>query len=179
MKCSDCHKEDAVIQFTQIINGDKTSLNLCRNCAEKRGFKAPEMTAHSPEPIQKDFLGDFMSDLSNKTSFEEELKCPNCGILYSEFKLKGKLGCSECFKAFETPLSSLLSKIQGADYHTGKTPDGKLCGPSGEKTVAELKDALRIAIECEDYEHAARIRDTIRNMESTAGKQKGGSAGEN
>ncbi len=44
--------------------------------------------------------------------------------------------------------------------------DGSFTIESGKNTLAELKQALQKAVEAEEYEKAARIRDQIKKMES-------------
>jgi protein-arginine kinase activator protein McsA len=41
MLCQDCNKNEATIHLTQIVNNEKVVLNLCKACAEKRGFHSP------------------------------------------------------------------------------------------------------------------------------------------
>ena len=41
MLCQDCKKREAQVHLTQIINNEKTSLNLCKQRAAARGFHSP------------------------------------------------------------------------------------------------------------------------------------------
>ncbi len=38
MECSECHKRPATLYFTQVINGQKTEINVCEECAKKKGY---------------------------------------------------------------------------------------------------------------------------------------------
>ena len=51
-----------------------------------------------------------------------EKVCANCGSRLSEYYSTGMLGCPQCYLAFEREIDSTLRKVQGAVYHSGKTP---------------------------------------------------------
>ncbi|MBZ0167530.1 MAG: UvrB/UvrC motif-containing protein, partial [Candidatus Omnitrophica bacterium] len=64
-------------------------------------------------------------------------------------------------------LSTLLKKIHGSNHHFGKTP--KRMPKTGKKQVVnmqELKTKLLDAIQEEDFEKAAILRDKIRDIEA-------------
>lgn len=50
--------------------------------------------------------------------------CPACGKRLSEFYATGMLGCPECYYAFEKEVLLALKRIQGKQFHVGKTPEG-------------------------------------------------------
>ncbi|MBQ3046485.1 MAG: hypothetical protein IJD54_00405 [Clostridia bacterium] len=50
--------------------------------------------------------------------------CPFCGTRLDEFYATSMLGCPNCYKAFEMEIKLALKKIQGRDFHVGKTPSG-------------------------------------------------------
>ncbi len=157
MLCEKCGKNNATVLYTQIVNGKKSSLNLCSQCA-------------SGESI----FDNFGSLLSFGTRGESRQSvCPCCGMTLSEFARKGRMGCGECYKTFRTQTKSMLQKIHGTSVHTTESlkvedtpvPEVK----KEEKSELDiLKDKLKEAIETENYEEAAKIRDEIREKE---GKQ--------
>ena len=85
---------------------------------------------------------------------------------YDDFRKFGRLGCSLCYEAFKPHLSNLLKKIHGANQHQGRAP---IKIPKEEKqkieTLQELKGQLLEAIQREDFELAAELRDKIRGVE--------------
>src|SRR3989338_1259671 len=89
-----------------------------------------------------------------------DLQCRNCGMTYEDFRKFGRLGCSECYEAFKGQLSTLLKKVHGSNQHLGKTP---VRIPQVEKKriecLQELKNQLMEAIQMEDFEKAADLRD--------------------
>ena len=48
--------------------------------------------------------------------------CANCRRRLSEFYNTGMLGCPNCYKSFSNEIDLSLRKIQGATYHSGKSP---------------------------------------------------------
>jgi protein arginine kinase activator len=95
-----------------------------------------------------------------------DLRCGFCGLAFKDFRESGRLGCPHCYSTFETPLRALLRRIHGGTQHMGKVylpPD-----PSAsemEKRLETLRRKLQRAVETEDFERAARLRDEIRTLE--------------
>ncbi len=108
--------------------------------------------------------------MDDMTDTEEErvghVQCPRCGMLFSAFKETGRLGCAECYSAFQFQLRPLLRRIHGDTRHRGKVParDGE--GASRFRQIHRLHDELQRAIEREEFEHAAGIRDEIQRLEA-------------
>lgn len=48
--------------------------------------------------------------------------CPVCGRRLSEFYNTSMLGCPKCYEAFRGEILIALKKIQGKDFHVGKSP---------------------------------------------------------
>jgi len=168
MLCDDCRKKEANIQVTQIINNEKMTLNLCQKCAEKRGFRSPFEGV--PFPLAE-FLSSMISPGSGtgKKTFakaDKETGCPICGMSFSDFARKGRLGCGSCYKAFRPQLKDLLRKIHGSHGHRGKIPN--LPGREMEylKEERKLQEELKKAIDEENFEIAAQIRDKIKGLQT-------------
>ncbi|MCJ7508085.1 MAG: UvrB/UvrC motif-containing protein [candidate division Zixibacteria bacterium] len=162
MLCEDCKKNKATIQWTQVINDEKMMLNLCRDCAEKRGFHSPFEEVPFP-------LAEFLSSMLDKGVKKEgialaEVKCPNCQMTFAEFSRVGRLGCGSCYTTFRVQLNDLLRKIHGSNRHRGKIPyvPGDSMKPLREER--KLQEELKRAVEQEDFEEAARIRDRIKTL---------------
>jgi protein arginine kinase activator len=93
---------------------------------------------------------------------DPKLVCPNCKLTFTEFKASGRLGCARCYDAFAEQLLPLIKRIHGAAKHTGRkpNPDGSAAAQGFE--TQRLRRELSVAIEAEDYEQAAAVRDRIR-----------------
>ena len=75
------------------------------------------------------------------------------------------MGCGECYSSFRKYLSPLLKKIHGSTQHLGKSPYKVEAKPKKKVDLAELRQRLQSAIENEEFEEAARLRDKIRELE--------------
>jgi protein arginine kinase activator len=169
MKCQDCGKRDSSVKVTQIINNEKVVLNLCKECAAKRGFHSP--LDNNPFPLAN-FLSSMMTkEITGKGSKSitvPDLTCSNCGLTFSEFSRLGRFGCGQCYKSFRDRLQPLLRKIHGSSLHRGKLPPTL----SEEATVIReqerLQEELRLAIKSEDFERAADLRDKLKSIEENS-----------
>ena len=162
MLCQDCGKREATVHLTQVINNKKMVLNLCRECAEKRGFRNP--LEGVPFPLAE-FLSSMLSQAQQeKPSKELEVVCSVCKMSFSDFAKTGRLGCGSCYLTFRSQLNDLLRKVHGSTQHRGKFPHSTrdVMKPLWEET--KLQEELRKAIEDEDFERAAQIRDRIKTL---------------
>ena len=161
--CKECGIRPSKIHYTEIVNNSMVTMDLCLDCAEAKGIDVEKAGSYG--------LGDLVASLIDTTTDGEaeaigKVRCPNCGFDYSEFREVGRFGCPECYTAFETQLVPLLRQLHGGTQHQGKSP--KELGEKGiiRKELNELKEDLSRAVQKEDYEKAARIRDQIRELES-------------
>jgi protein arginine kinase activator len=178
--CQICKIRPAQVHYTEIVNGNMVVLNLCQECAEEKGIDVQPKSSYG--------LGDLVAGLIDTTVGLEtdkigKVTCPACGYDYSDFKRIGRLGCPECYVAFEAQLVPMLRHIHGNTHHAGRkpaptgleAPAATPSGPSGppaplaefdrERHIESLKEELVRAVEVEDYERAATLRDEIRVME--------------
>lgn len=161
MLCDVCGKKEATVHLTEIINDQMTKLHLCEECAKKKGA---EMEEHFGLADLLAGLADL--DTSISTTKERKLKCPSCGLTYSDFKKLGKLGCGQCYETFKSYLVPLFKRIHGSEIHVGKMPGKKGRHPKLKKIdIEELKRHLKRAVELEEFEEAARLRDEIKKHE--------------
>lgn len=162
MVCDNCGSGDAVVHLTQIVNNEMSTFHLCERCAAEKGLET------TPEPVNFP-LTDFLAQMGEggaHPATESTEACSFCGLTFASFKETGRLGCPHCYATFETHLRGLLRRIHGGTQHIGKVylpPD-----PSAtemEKRLEALRRKLQRAVDAEDFERAAKIRDEIRTME--------------
>jgi protein arginine kinase activator len=93
--------------------------------------------------------------------------CPRCGGSLQDFRESGRLGCSECYRSFEVPLRDLLRRLHGSTHHMGEryAESGGSTQPGERHQATELREQLRVAVETENFELAAELRDRLRVME--------------
>jgi len=163
MLCQICGKNPASVHFTEIHDNKMSEIHVCERCAEEKGM-------HTPAQQHKFEIADLLANMVDTMTHTEEervghVQCPRCGLPYSSFKETGRLGCAECYAAFQFQLRPLLRRIHGDTRHRGKTPKR---GPveSSTRQIQRLHDELQRAVEREEFERAAGIRDEIRKLEA-------------
>ncbi|RME25735.1 MAG: hypothetical protein D6800_07285, partial [Candidatus Zixiibacteriota bacterium] len=97
----------------------------------------------------------------------EKLECQNCHQTFEEFTRQGRFGCGQCYAAFRPRLETIMRKIHGASLHRGMQPEmSRLDSAQGQiipiKEEERLESELRKAIETEDFERAAELRDKLK-----------------
>ncbi len=166
MLCDICHKIEATVHLTEIVDGQITELHLCEHCAKQKSMQMEQQFGLS------DLLAglvDFGKGVEEKEDLKQ--KCPNCKLTYREFKKIGRLGCSQCYTTFKRYLEPLLKSIHGANQHLGKMPLGcglkvkSLSQVKEKNSLEDLKNKLQAAISKEEFEKAAVIRDQIKDLE--------------
>jgi protein arginine kinase activator len=162
MVCDGCKERDAVVHLTQIVESAVTQLHLCEKCAAERGVETTVATPKHP-------LGDFLQAVQQQmTSVKNDAgRCTFCSSTLKDFRSSGRLGCAYCYKAFESSLRELLRRVHGNSRHAGRRYEAPST-PAMEQEVSiigELRDRLRRAIESEQFELAADLRDRIKVLE--------------
>lgn len=160
MICEKCNKNHATVHLTAIENGVKREAHLCDECARNSGVGLKVSFSIS------DILGNLMEPKVSKAARDmQQLRCPECGITYTEFKTKARLGCANDYEVFKSGILPLLEKVHNATQHVGKTPktiDGLI---RKENELNRLKRELDGFVKSEDFERAAELRDKIRTLE--------------
>lgn len=167
MLCQNCQQRPATVHLTKIINFAKTEMHLCEVCAKEAGNELGVIfgTNFSFQNLIAGLLGDDSLEIDQQPSIGKELSCPNCGLTFVDFKNSGLLGCGECYRYFQTGLEPLLRKIHSSVAHTGKVPRRTGGKVRIRKEIQDFRHQLQQAIQREDYEHAASLRDEIRKLE--------------
>lgn len=164
--CQFCKKNVATVHLTELVDGEKQEVHLCEECAGKKGLSFK--TSFSLQ----DLLSGLMEKEREKIPKELlALKCPNCGLTFGEFRNSGRFGCPQDYHVFKENLAPLLERIHGSAQHTGKVPERIDTDTAKERALIDLKRHLEEAINREEYERAAEIRDRIRALESEEKKE--------
>ena len=156
MLCDKCKKNQATVYFEQVTNGAKHELNLCYKCS---------LDLQTPMFFNNILNGILLNIKTANTSDVSDLKCKTCSLTYSEFRKRGKLGCSNCYTSFRKELSTIFKNIQFNSEHKGKFPKKSGAAILQRKEIENTKIFLKQAIDNEEYEEAAALRDKIKAME--------------
>lgn len=160
-KCRRCSKP-ATLHITELRQGEATEIHLCETCAKDYLSQAEEMSTPDSD-LQFDQLEE--GDQPEVSGMDDRV-CPNCGITFREFRTQGRLGCPHDYVAFESDLIPLIENIHGETQHCGKLPRRAPDSSRRQHQLIRLRSELKLAVEEEDYETAARLRDEIQEVET-------------
>ena len=165
MLCEVCGKETAKVHVTQIKKGKYVSVHLCQECARTKGMGIANFSV-------ADLLTGFLKmESQGETEAAAMVSCKGCGQSFSDFKQNGRLGCNRCYYTFESNLKPLIKKIQKSQRHTGKVPRRGSGSMRMANQLRELRRQLTKAVEQEEFEIAARLRDQIYSLEKELAEQ--------
>jgi protein arginine kinase activator len=188
MKCQKCAKI-AVVHLTEIVTETTAGgagevkraveIHLCLDHAVTAGLLTP-LKGGTAEKITIQSLSEkagqldapaapaeaMPQDLSGGRSQSPEV-CPVCGMNWNEFKQSGVMGCGHDYERFAGKLLPLLKRAQeGGTEHVGKVPARKKTVEADRQvTTLRLRRELQKAVETENYEAAAELRDKLRTLE--------------
>ena len=171
MKCERCGSRTATVRYAEVVDGSLTTWHLCEECASERGVTGSLTSLAGP------LVNILMGLLEGGGEAEppgSEPTCPRCGLTYEAFRRAGRLGCGTCYEAFASQLKPLLRRIHGSTDHTGGVPSADEGGHFRRREILKLKGELSRAVQAEDYERAAEIRDTVRSRERELGSTETG-----
>jgi len=162
MVCDNCRERDAVVHLTQIVEAVVSQVHLCEQCAAARGIETT-VTAPPSHP-----LGDFLQAVQQQAAQMpgDMARCAFCGTSLRDFRASGRLGCAQCYGAFEQSLRELLRRVHGSTRHVGWQHLSENPAEVARETMIEtLRLRLAKAVEGEAFEEAAALRDQIRGLE--------------
>lgn len=169
MTCQSCGQRAATTHIKTVINGQLTETHLCSQCAKKQGY------GHMLS--EWNGFGSLLGGLLSGGPEAGEKRCPGCGASFRQISRSGKIGCGECYNTFRGELIPVIERVHGAARHRGKVPGGsalRVPEQGGLMAVEEKKPSkieekrqeLKKAVEAQDFERAAVLRDEIKEMES-------------
>jgi protein arginine kinase activator len=167
MLCCICKEKQATVHLTQIVNDKVQKVDLCENCAKEKGI----------DESAGFMMADVVLGLGAAQEIEQatggvELRCPRCSFTQEDFKKSGRLGCPECYETFAEGLDGLLKSMHKGTRHIGKIPRAQRATVDVTERLKQLNKRLELAVNQEDYEQAALLRDEIKSLKAHgAGKE--------
>lgn len=194
MICQSCNENAATVHLTEIVQKTKKETHLCEDCAKLKGvsysvqFKVKDYlsgvgkpkAAEQPTPpvvVSASLSPSDETDASTGAAAASATvpevadgfePCPSCGISFADFRQSGRLGCYYDYEHFSRGLIPLLEKIHGHRQHTGRVPEKIGERIRRQRELTEHRQELQTAVEREDYEAAAILRDKIKALEAGA-----------
>ena len=171
MLCQHCNKNEATTHVKTVINGEYSEYRLCAECAHELGYGGmfPDFSSDFGSMFSS-FLGAALPARSGAT------RCAGCGSTMNDIKKTGKVGCADCYELFFSELMPTIRSIHGNTEHIGKRPvieytenhpDKAQPAKDEQNAVDSLRAQLKKAIEDEDFERAAELRDEIKKQEGS------------
>jgi protein arginine kinase activator len=161
MICCICKEKEATVHLTQIVGDKMQKVDLCEECAKTKGVNDPAGFS----------LADLLLGLGASQEIEQsaaggEIRCERCGFTQTDFKKSGRLGCPECYRTFSEALEGLLKTMHKGTRHVGKVPEALRQARDLTDRIKLLQKKLTKAIQEEDFEQAAILRDEIKQTSS-------------
>ncbi len=164
MLCCVCKEKEATVHLTQIAGDKMQKVDLCEECAKQKGVNDPAGFS-----LADLLLGLGASQEIDQSAGGTELKCPKCGFTQADFKKAGRLGCAECYTTFADGLEGLLKTMHNGIRHVGKVPQAMQQSRDLTERLKTLQKKLSKAIEEENFEQAALLRDEIKQTSAKLG----------
>lgn len=170
MLCEECQMNPATVHITKIVNNEKTQIHLCEDCAKEKhislstglgGFGFDD-TGFSVAKLLSSF---FETPSKTPLDISDDLECSGCGLTFQGFSKTGRFGCSQCYNTFKGQMNPMLRRIHGKTVHVGKVPKRTGGQLRIRQEINRLKRELQEAVNAEEYERAAVIRDKIKELE--------------
>ncbi len=154
MKCEHCGKNEANFFYKSVVNGKKTEVHLCSDCARELGYMEdfPRMTVttslfdlFAPRTMLPPFFG---------------------GSIFDEMDALFDRAFAPAFARIGAPQRE--EAAQGETEAQGEGPGidaEKTAQLRRERELNSLKCELSSCVERQDFERAITLRDRIREME--------------
>ncbi len=174
MLCQDCHKNLASVRYAEVVDGKVSEVHLCHECLGRRqqsvssGFQFAK-----PSPFAKRSSPPRPSSTMPDPA-EARRSCTACNTTLKQIIETGRVGCSACYATFPAQLESLLEGIHVALAHRGKVPRLDDARARVRADLQSKRGLLKTALNIENYEEAAALRDEIRALETGLSVSEGG-----
>lgn len=143
MKCERCGQKEATFYYKSNVNGKVTEVHLCPDCAAELGYT--DKLYQSFRPMRRSFFDPF--------SLLEDF-----GMLSSRMT------------EFPAPLEEAVRTAAAADggaeptAHTGLVDQAEAERLQKERQRNSLQNRMKAAIDSENFEEAARLRDELKKL---------------
>ena len=173
MLCQNCGKREATTHIKRVVNGETSESHLCAECASSLGYG--DVFGGFGMSLG-DLLGGFLSESSPAHGQlpDVQKRCEKCGSAWRDIVREGKVGCANCYRVFYDQLLPSLQRIHGKIRHTGKISGSAQAHPPvreksaqelREEKIESLKKEMQQAVEAQEFEQAAKLRDEIKALE--------------
>ena len=161
MLCQNCGKYEATTHVKRIVNGESAEAHPCSDCAKALGYN--DVFGGFGNTFG-DLLGSFFGEPQVSAISSRTIRCEKCGNTFNDIVNSGKIGCADCYTTFYDKLLPSLQRIHGKTRHEGKNPTIIKAEVTNVNPIEDLEEQLRIAIDEQNFEKAAQLRDKINEL---------------
>lgn len=154
--------------LTQIVNGKITEMALCEECAKARGLFDPQSLTFAekffPQELQRQ-MDKIVRQLVQGDKVDKSrpaaegcdviTACPVCHFSLEDYRRTNRLGCPDCYTFLATEIGAPKLEAGGDEPAPQEQP---------QRNTQALEAELQQAVEREDYERAAELRDEIKAL---------------
>lgn len=155
-RCDGCGGPGAHVCVRRTHGTDHREMWLCDTCSRELGV---EQDVPAFGPTVTELLGSLVKD-------DSAVLCPGCGTRFREIRQSGRAGCAQCYRTFAAGIGRLLAQLGGVEPHVGRYPQRLASCKRIFVDRSVLKRELDAAVDREDYEEAAEIRDRMLSLEA-------------
>ena len=166
MDCDNCGKS-AKVHLTQLVGGKVKKVALCNECAQQKGVTDPTGFALADMLLGgKAGSAGSVASLAPVPTTGSSKSCPQCGFTMADLKKVRRFGCGVCYATFRDEVNQMVRGMHKGPAHCGKVPDGLMETHQRNLRLEELRSRLDQAVNTENYEEAAGLRDEIHQLET-------------
>ncbi len=152
MKCDVCGLRPASGVISMISNGKSTTRRICAQCMAR--LRRP-----SAYTIQMTLLGTLPQQE------DAQRQCPACGRSERQLRLTGRVGCPVCYQTFAPLLETVIGQL-GSGRRQSMDGAAAEVSRQEENRLDALREEMFRAVNAENYERAAELRDEIRALQA-------------
>ena len=166
MLCQHCNNHPATTHIKRMAGGIVEEFHLCAACAKASGLLPGSGGGFNLADLFGGMLG---NSVSQQPAAVQSPRCAACGLSLQEIAQSGHMGCAACYDTFAAQIAPTLQRVHSSVQHIGKTPeDGNPAlrvRRERESALTALREQIMQAVQEENYEQAAKLRDEIRTLE--------------
>lgn len=158
--------------LTQIVNGKVTEMALCEECAKARGLFDPQSLTFAEKFFPQELQRQMDKIVRQLVQGDKEEKhrpaaegcdvltaCPVCHFTLEDYRRTNRLGCPDCYTFLASELNAPCEDAEDGEAPQQEPP---------RRSTKDLEAELQQAVEREDYERAAVLRDEIKALNNAS-----------
>ena len=170
MICEKCKSKKATLFYAD-EGGDKHA--LCESCGNSINKIRELSERNTPIPTKYVPEKNLFSFCESRSSLQAYIRhrgggeaiCSSCGGALEKMIDNGRLSCPDCYKCFEQYLI-FPCRYENAEQ-ISRMPSSRRTAIDRQRALEALRADIRAAVESENYELAASLRDRMKKLEAS------------